>query len=109
RWSRHGAAEGGTTMLKNQGVVGGGRFVTIEARPGSIGVDLSKTAVLVVDMQNDFGAKGGMFDRAGIDISMIQRAVEPTAKVLASARAAGVKVIYLKLGFGSDLSDLGPD
>jgi len=72
-----------------------------------ISVDAAKTVVIVCDMQNDFGAKGGMFDRAGIDISMIQRAVGPTAKVLASARRAGVPIVYLKMGFRPDLSDLG--
>ena len=56
---------------------------------------MAKTAVVVVDMQNDFGSKGGLFDRAGLDISMIQKAVGPTARVLASARDAGIKVIYL--------------
>ena len=61
-------------------------------------------------MQNDFGSKGGMFDRAGIDISGIQKAVGPTAKVLAAAREAGIKIIYLKMGYKPDLSDLGaPD
>jgi ureidoacrylate peracid hydrolase len=83
--------------------------LTIQAKPGPIDIDLSRTASGVVDMQNDFGAKGGMFDRAGIDISMIQRAVEPTAKVLAAGRAAGLKIIYLKMGFKPDLSDLGDD
>jgi Amidases related to nicotinamidase len=87
-----------------------GRVVTIEAKPGPIPIDTAKTAVIVVDMQNDFGAKGGMFDRAGIDISGIQKAVGPTARVLGSARAAGVKIIYLKMGYRPDLSDLGaPD
>ena len=56
------------------------------------------------------GAKGGLFDRAGIDISGIQKVIAPTAHVLASARNAGVKIIYLKIGFRPDLSDLGaPD
>jgi hypothetical protein len=51
-----------------------------------------------------------MFDRAGHDISMIQKVVGPTAQVLTSARAAGIKIIYLKMGFRPDLSDLGdPD
>jgi ureidoacrylate peracid hydrolase len=58
-------------------------------------------------MQNDFGAKGGMFDRVGIDISMIQAAVEPTARVLAEGRKAGIKVVYLNMAFRSDLSDAG--
>ena len=72
-----------------------------------ISIDAAKTVIIVCDMQNDFGSKGGMFDRAGIDITMIQRAVGPTAKVLASARRAGVKIVYLKMGFRPDLSDLG--
>ena len=61
-------------------------IVVIEAQPTPLRIDTTQTAVLVIDMQNDFGAKGGMFDRAGIDLSMIQRAVGPTARVLAAAR-----------------------
>ena len=89
---------------------GAGRSVTLSAKPEPISLDLAKTVVMVVDMQNDFGSKGGMFDRAGFDISIIQRAVPPTAKVLAAARSAGVKIVYLKMGFRPDLSDMGaPD
>lgn len=87
-----------------------GRTVTIEARPQAIAIDTARTAVIVVDMQNDFGSKGGMFDRAGIDISGIQKVVAPTASVLDSARKAGIKVVYLKMAYRPDLSDLGaPD
>jgi ureidoacrylate peracid hydrolase len=86
------------------------RTVTISAKPEPIAIDISRTAVIVVDMQNDFGSKGGMFDRAGIDISGIQKAIAPTAKVLAAARQAGIKIVYLKMAFRPDLSDLGaPD
>lgn len=81
--------------------------ITVAARPQPIEIDAQSTAVIVVDMQNDFGAKHGMFDRAGIDISMIQQAVKPTARVLAAARKAGFKIIYLKMGFRPDLSDMG--
>lgn len=86
------------------------RIIRISAKPEPIAIDTARTVVIVVDMQNDFGSKGGMFDRAGIDISDIQKVIGPTAKVLASARRAGVKIIYLKMGFRPDLSDLGsPD
>jgi ureidoacrylate peracid hydrolase len=86
------------------------RMVRLDARPEPIAIDPTRTAVLVVDMQNDFGAKGGLFDRAGIDISGIQKVIAPISHVLASARNAGVKIIYLKMGFRPDLSDLGaPD
>src|SRR5882724_4789462 len=72
------------------------RIVRIDAKPEPIAIDAAKTAVIVVDMQNDFGAKGGMFDLAGIDISGIQKAIGPTAKVLVSARQTGIKIVYLK-------------
>jgi ureidoacrylate peracid hydrolase len=84
-----------------------GDVVIIEAKPKPITIRIGQTAVIVVDMQNDFGAKGGMFDRAGLDISMIQSTVPPTSEVLASARQRGVAIIYLKMGFLPDLSDLG--
>lgn len=80
---------------------------TIEARPQAITLDPAHTAVLVVDMQNDFGSPGGMFHRAGIDISGIQRAVAPTARVLRAAREAGMGIVYVKMAYQPDLSDLG--
>jgi nicotinamidase-related amidase len=83
------------------------RLIHLDAKPEAITLDPAMTAVIVVDMQNDFGSKGGMFDRAGIDISGIQKAVCLTAKVLAAARKMGIQIIYLKMGYKPDLSDLG--
>jgi ureidoacrylate peracid hydrolase len=85
-----------------------GRVVRVEAQPTRISLELGRTAVLVIDMQNDFGAKGGMFDLVGIDLSMIHSAVGPTARVLAASRKVGLPIIYLKMGFHADLSDAGP-
>jgi ureidoacrylate peracid hydrolase len=79
----------------------------IEARPSAFAFQPARTAVLVIDMQNDFGAPGGMFDAAGIDISGIRAAVPPTGRVLAAARAAGIAVVYLKMAFRPDMSDAG--
>jgi ureidoacrylate peracid hydrolase len=83
------------------------RVVELEARPSRVAFDLAHSAALVVDMQNDFGAKGGMFDRAGLDISGIRAAVQPTARSLSLLRGAGVPIVYLKMGYRPDLSDLG--
>jgi ureidoacrylate peracid hydrolase len=61
-------------------------------------------------MQNDFASVGGMFERAGVDISVVRAAIEPTARVLEVARDAGMLIVYLKMAFRPDLSDLGaPD
>ena len=85
------------------------QVVSIGARPEALAIDLSRTAVLVIDMQNDFGAKGGMFDRAGIDITGIGRAVAPTGRALAAARARGIPVIYLAMQHRPDLADMGDE
>jgi len=87
--------------------VSAGRPKIIEAEPEPLTVHYSETAVIVVDMQNDFCSKGGLFDRAGINISAVRKAVGPTRKVLSAARESGIKIVYLKMGFRADLSDLG--
>lgn len=83
------------------------RDIHLIARPGSFSFNSGSTALVVVDMQNDFGSKGGLFDIAGIDISIIQKVVEPISNVLAVARKKGIKIIYLKMGFLPDMSDFG--
>lgn len=86
------------------------RVVSIDARPEPLSIVAASTAVIVVDMQNDFGADGGMFQRAGVPIDGIRAVIEPTAGVLAAARLNGIQVIYLKMEFAADLSNAGgPD
>ena len=82
-------------------------MVSIEGRPGPVTLNPRETAVIVVDMQNDFGSDGGLFTRAGIDIEPIQAVIPATSRVLSIARKAGTRVIYLKMEFRPDLSDLG--
>ena len=83
--------------------------VELNAVPAPVSVDPAKTALIVVDMQNAFGSEGGMFDKAGIDITGIQDAVAPTASAIEAARRAGIKVVWIKMGFQTDLSDLGAE
>jgi ureidoacrylate peracid hydrolase len=84
--------------------------IEVEAKPEPIRLDTSRTAVLVIDMQNDFGSPGGMFDCAGIDITGIQQAVAPTRRVLDAARQAGIPVVHVRMAHSPDLADAGaPD
>lgn len=83
--------------------------VTVAARPGPFGLDLKHAAVVVIDMQNDFGSPGGMFDRAGVDITQIRATIAPTRHVIDTARQAEMPIVYLKMAFRPDLSDLGPE
>ena len=83
--------------------------IIVEARPHAVALDTHKAALIVVDMQNDFGSKGGLFEHAGVDITSIQKVIPATARAIAAARKAGMRIIFLKMGFRPDLSDMGSD
>jgi ureidoacrylate peracid hydrolase len=79
----------------------------LDAKPEPIEVDLTKCAVVVVDMQNAFASKGGMLDIAGTDISGAPRVVSSIKIILDAARQAGVPVVYVQMGYKPDLSNSG--
>ena len=84
-----------------------GKYVTIQADPEPIEIDVLKTAVIVVDMQNAFVHRGGYWDLAGWDISATQKIIKPCQEIVYAARERGIKVIYLQMGCSPDLSDIG--
>jgi ureidoacrylate peracid hydrolase len=82
-------------------------MVTFSAKPEPVEVDLSKSAVIVVDMQNAFASRNGLLDIAGHDVSCAPRVVDSIRSILGAARHAGIPVVYLQMGFRPDLSDSG--
>ena len=84
------------------------RNATIAAEPEPIRIDVLKTAVIVVDMQNAFVKKGGYFDLVGYDLSGVQRIVGPCQKIITAARQKGARIIYFQMGCSPDFSDRGP-
>lgn len=54
------------------------------------------TALLVIDMQNDFCASGGLISKDGRDISAAQALGERLPAFIASARAAGVMIVFIR-------------
>lgn len=79
----------------------------LKAKPEPVEVDLARSAVIVVDMQNAFAAPKGMLDLAGFDISGAPRVVGAIREVLTAARQAGLPIVYLQMGYQPDLSDGG--
>jgi len=55
------------------------------------------TALVIVDMQNDFCSAGFGFEQQGIDISMYPPMVPRLARLLDGARVASVPVIYIMM------------
>jgi ureidoacrylate peracid hydrolase len=59
-------------------------------------VEPRHTALLVIDVQNDFCAAGGMMDREGQDLSDVQEMAAALPRLLDTARSAGVLVVFVR-------------
>ncbi len=81
---------------------------TLPARPFPVAFDPASTALVVIDMQRDFLEPGGFGELLGNDVSLLRTTIEPTRRVLAAARAAGLFVVHTREGHRTDLSDCPP-
>jgi nicotinamidase-related amidase len=81
---------------------------TVIAEPEPIALDLSTTALLIIDMQRDFMEPGGFGETLGNDVSRLASAVNPIRSLLAAAREMGMPVIHTREGHLPDLSDAPP-
>jgi ureidoacrylate peracid hydrolase len=59
-------------------------------------LDPAHSALLVIDMQNDFCAPGGMMDLEGADIGAVQAMAERLPEAIDAARAAGALVVFIR-------------
>lgn len=58
-----------------------------------------RTALVVIDPQNDFLHPDGWYARSGIDIAHMQASIEPTKRLVRAARERRVPVIWTRHGF----------
>jgi ureidoacrylate peracid hydrolase len=66
-----------------------------------------RSALIVIDPQNDFLHEEGWYARQGIDISHMRRIIEPTKELVAEARRRGVPVVWTRHGY-ADAAEAGP-
>lgn len=82
---------------------------TIQALPQRLRFDVRKSAMIVVDMQNDFLHRDGWMAGAfGIDPGAAAGLASPINKITSASRTMGMPVIWLNWGVRDDRTNLPP-
>ncbi len=84
------------------------RPIELAAEPKRVVIDQARTAMIVVDMQNDFCHADGWLASIGVDVAPARRPIGPLRKLLPVLRAAGVHVVWLNWGNRPDRLNLSP-
>ena len=96
----------GLVDLRREGVAA--RPVTVAARHQAVTLDLARTAIVVVDMQNDFCHADGWLASIGVDVAPARAPIEPLRRLLPWLRARGTAVVWLNWGNRPDRANLPP-
>lgn len=84
------------------------RPVTVDAGNRIVTFDLARSAIVVVDMQNDFCHPGGWLAHIGVDVAPARRPIAPLSRLLPRLREARVPVMWLNWGNRPDRLNLSP-
>ena len=66
------------------------------------------TALLVIDLQQDFLSTTGYFAKQGYDPTPLRAILPVVSRLIAAARAAGLRVIHTRQGYRGDMADMTP-
>ena len=84
------------------------RPITLAALPNPITIDLSRTGIIVIDMQNDFCHPDGWLASIGVSIAPARLPIQPLLGLLPALRRAGVPVLWVNWGTRPDRLNLSP-
>jgi nicotinamidase-related amidase len=84
------------------------RPLAIAAAPQDVTLDLARTAIIVVDMQNDFCHPKGWLAHIGVDIEPARRPIAPLVRLLPALRQLDVPVLWVNWGNRPDRLNLSP-
>jgi nicotinamidase-related amidase len=72
-------------------------FSFLEAAKFAGMIDPRRTALLVIDIQRDFCARDGFSAKLGGDMSTMEPAIDAAQNVIAAARKAGLKLVFMRV------------
>jgi len=84
------------------------RAVQTRALPQSVVFDLNRSALVIIDMQNDFCAREGWMASLGVDVSPLRALAGAINRTTERLRANGVPVLWVNWGVRPDRLNLSP-
>jgi len=84
------------------------RPINLQAHGKRLTVDLARTAMIVVDMQNDFCHPEGWLAQIGVDIAPLRAPIRPLRDLLPALRGHEVPVVWVNWGNRPDRLNLSP-
>jgi nicotinamidase-related amidase len=85
-----------SSVVSSKGTV---RMATTPFSPVVWDLEPGRTALVLIDPQNDFLHPEGWYAESGVDISHMRRVIEPIKSLVAEARRSDVPVIWTRHGF----------
>ena len=84
------------------------RPITVQADGKRVTLDVARTAIVVVDMQNDFCHPEGWLGHLGVDVAPARTPIAPLQRLLPVLRGHDVPVIWLNWGNRPERLNLSP-
>ena len=84
------------------------RPARVVAEPKAVTIDLARTAMIVIDMQNDFCHPKGWLASIGVDVTPARSPIAPLQAFLPLLRVVGVPIIWVNWGVRPDRMNLSP-
>jgi ureidoacrylate peracid hydrolase len=82
--------------------------VSLPATPQHLTLDVNRSALVVIDMQNEFCHAEGWLASMGVDVTPARAPIAPLQALLPAWRAAGGRVVWLNWGNRPDQLNLSP-
>jgi nicotinamidase-related amidase len=84
------------------------RPIAVQAQDKLVTFDLARTAIVIVDMQNDFCHPDGWLGHLGVDVAPARAPIARLQRLLPALRGDDVPVIWVNWGNRPDLLNLSP-
>jgi nicotinamidase-related amidase len=82
--------------------------ITLKTETKTLRLDLAKSALLVIDMQNDFCHPDGWLAHIGVDVSPARTPIAPLQNLLPKLREISLPILWINWGNRPDLLNISP-